>query len=154
MGFFPGCLISCLRDTMRKSNHSQPSLRSTRTAKFAIPKNPNNSCLAMVKRLRDNRQHKVYLGYHRRDNRMMMGSSNKPNHLSSIHNKVSPVKTCSNFWDEFKPEYKPKAARTSEHPTLTVLRTLSASARPGLTSCRILPNRVNDCFQIRRSHIP
>jgi hypothetical protein len=32
-------------------------------------------------------------------------------------------------------EYRPRAARTSEHPTLTVMRTLSASASRGFTSC-------------------
>ena len=32
-------------------------------------------------------------------------------------------------------DHKPKAARTSEHPTLTVIRALSASTRQGLTSC-------------------
>ena len=32
-------------------------------------------------------------------------------------------------------EHRPKAARMSEQPTLTVMRTLSASASPGFTSC-------------------
>jgi len=109
--------------------------------------------LAMFKRFKDNRQYKVYMSNYRWDSRMMMEFSNGTGHLSSIHNKVSPVKLYSEFWDECELEYKPKAARTSEHPTLTVLRTLSASARPGLTSCYILPDRINNCPRTRHDKL-
>jgi len=118
-----------------------------KVAGFSRPGHSNDIDLAMVKRFKDNRQYKVYMGNHRWDSRMVMEFSNGTSHLSSVHNKVSPIKPYSEFWDECGPEYKPKAARTSEHPTLTVLRTLSASARPGLTSCCILHDRVNDCPQ-------
>jgi len=85
-------------------NHKACYLKVTR---FPRPRHSNDIDLAMVRRFKDNRQYKVYRGNHRWDSKMMEFSKGT-GYLSSIHNKVSPVKTCSEFWISMNQITNPK----------------------------------------------
>jgi hypothetical protein len=89
----------------------------------------------------NNTQYRVYTGNYRRSGTAKMkvrSGARLVVELATSLGRLQQCFTCKNMFRISKRihfrEHEPKAARTSEHPTLTVLRTLSASARPGLTS--------------------